>query len=60
AAKATPAQVAMAWLRVQPAITAPIASVTNRRQFDDVLKASKLELTPGMLETLDLATRGNA
>ncbi|MBX3040761.1 MAG: aldo/keto reductase [Bdellovibrionaceae bacterium] len=60
ATKATPSQVAVAWLRMQPTITAPIASVTNLQQFEDVMKAAKLELSPEMLKTLELATRENA
>ena len=42
--RSTPARVALAWLLEQPGITAPIASATNDRQFEDLAGAITLEL----------------
>src|SRR4051794_25791577 len=42
--RSTPARVALAWLLDQPGITAPIASATNDRQFEDLAAAITLEL----------------
>jgi aryl-alcohol dehydrogenase-like predicted oxidoreductase len=42
--RATPAQVALAWLIAQPGITAPIASATSRAQLDEVMDAARLRL----------------
>jgi aryl-alcohol dehydrogenase-like predicted oxidoreductase len=43
--KATPAQVALAWLMARPSITAPIASATSVEQLNDLAKATRLELS---------------
>jgi aryl-alcohol dehydrogenase-like predicted oxidoreductase len=51
-ARATPAQVALAWLMVQPAVTAPIASATSVAQVEELLGAMRLTLTPAQLTTL--------
>jgi aryl-alcohol dehydrogenase-like predicted oxidoreductase len=51
-AGATPAQVALAWLMVQPAVTAPIASATSVAQVEELLGAMRLTLTPAQLTTL--------
>jgi aryl-alcohol dehydrogenase-like predicted oxidoreductase len=40
----TPAQVALAWLAAQPAITAPIASARTPEQADEIIGAMTLEL----------------
>jgi aryl-alcohol dehydrogenase-like predicted oxidoreductase len=40
----TPARVALAWLRAQPGVTAPIASATNEKQVDDLIAAAELTL----------------
>lgn len=53
--KATPAQVALAWLMARPAVTAPIASATNLEQLDDILQAATLALPPAAIERLDAA-----
>jgi aryl-alcohol dehydrogenase-like predicted oxidoreductase len=42
--RSTPARVALAWLLDQPGITAPIASATSDRQFEDLAAAITLEL----------------
>lgn len=42
--RASSASVALAWLLAQPGITAPIASATGDRQFEDLLAAPTLEL----------------
>jgi aryl-alcohol dehydrogenase-like predicted oxidoreductase len=42
--RSTAARVALAWLLDQPGITAPIASATNDRQFEDLVGAITLEL----------------
>jgi aryl-alcohol dehydrogenase-like predicted oxidoreductase len=57
AAGATPAQVALAWLAAQPAVTAPIASATSVRQIEELLGAMHLQLTRDQLATLDTASR---
>jgi aryl-alcohol dehydrogenase-like predicted oxidoreductase len=41
---ATPAQVALAWLRTQPGIAAPLASATRKEQLADLVAAASLEL----------------
>jgi aryl-alcohol dehydrogenase-like predicted oxidoreductase len=53
---ATPAQVSLAWL-VAHGATAPIASATNLDQFQDLLKATTLELTPEAVRQLDVASK---
>ena len=45
-AGATHAQVALAWLKAQPGVTAPIASATSVEQLRDLVGALTLELTP--------------
>jgi aryl-alcohol dehydrogenase-like predicted oxidoreductase len=54
-AGATPAQVALAWLAVQPGVTAPIASATSRQQLDELLGVLTLELTGEQVERLTAA-----
>lgn len=54
--KATPAQVALAWLMARPSVTAPIASATNLKQLDDLLEATQLELDPASIEALNQAS----
>lgn len=55
--EATPAAVALAWLIAQPAVTAPIASATSQRQFDQLVHATQLKLDDDALKTLDEASR---
>ena len=54
--KATPAQVALAWLMARKAMTAPIASATNPAQLAELLGAVKLSLTSGDIAALDKAS----
>jgi aryl-alcohol dehydrogenase (NADP+) len=48
----TVAAVALAWLRDQPTVAAPIASATSREQVAELLPAMELELSPSELERL--------
>ena len=50
------ATIALAWTKVQPGITAPIASATSLDQFRDLAEALRLDLTPGQLEALGAAS----
>ena len=49
----TPARVALAWLMVQPGITAPIASATNDQQLTDLIEATRLKLDHASIEKLN-------
>jgi len=46
------ASVALAWLRVQPTVVAPIASARRTDQLDALLTSMTLELTPGEVDRL--------
>jgi aryl-alcohol dehydrogenase-like predicted oxidoreductase len=48
-----PAQVALAWLLGQPAVTAPIVGATRLEHVDSAVRALDLELTPGERATLE-------
>ena len=54
--RATPVQVALAWLLARPAVTAPIASATSAAQLEEQLGALRLELTAEDLAALDAAS----
>ena len=54
--KATPAQVAIAWMIARPAITAPIASATSVAQLNDILAAARLKLDAEAMADLDAAS----
>jgi aryl-alcohol dehydrogenase-like predicted oxidoreductase len=54
--KATPAQVALAWLMARPSITAPIASATNLEQLNELIAATRLELDAEAVRQLDAAS----
>ncbi len=54
--KATPAQVALAWLIARPSITAPIASATSVEQLQDILKAAALKLSAQDMALLNKAS----
>jgi aryl-alcohol dehydrogenase-like predicted oxidoreductase len=41
-----PAQVALAWLRDRPGVTAPIIGVTQEKHLEDALSSLDLDLTP--------------
>ena len=49
---ATPAQVALAWVMVQPAISAAIASATTVEQLDELAKSAALVLSADELRKL--------
>ncbi|GAB3561948.1 aldo/keto reductase [Spirosoma luteolum] len=50
--RATPGQVALAWLMAQPTIAAPIASATSVEQLQDIAKAADLALDQAALDSL--------
>ena len=50
------ATVALAWLKAQPGITAPIASATSAKQVEELVAALRLDLTPGQIEQLSEAS----
>lgn len=54
--RATPAQVALAWLIARPGITAPIASATSVEQLREILAAATLELDGNDIAQLDQAS----
>jgi len=54
--RATPAQVALAWLMAQPGVTAAIASATSLAQLDDLLAATQLSLDELDMQQLDEAS----
>jgi aryl-alcohol dehydrogenase-like predicted oxidoreductase len=54
--QAKPAQVALAWLMEQPAITAPIASASNPGQLEDLFAATRLKLDDEARKALDAAS----
>lgn len=49
----TPADVALAWLLAQPAVTAPVIGPRTRRQLDSSQRALEIILTPELLARLD-------
>ena len=55
--RATPAQVALAWLIARPSVTAPIASATSAAQLDELVKAARLTLDAEAIVALDEASR---
>jgi aryl-alcohol dehydrogenase-like predicted oxidoreductase len=56
---ATPAQVSLAWLLAK-GVTAPIASATNVKQLQELLKAVDLKLDARAVAALDEASAGDA
>lgn len=54
--RATPSQVALAWLMARPGITAPIASATNADQLNELLGAVRVQLSADEVAQLDLAS----
>src|SRR3954471_23548779 len=52
----TVAAVALAWLRAQPRVVAPIASARTTEQLEQILPAATLELTPEELDRLAAAS----
>lgn len=51
----TPARVAIAWVMARPGITAPIASATSLPQLEELLDATRLQLSPADIAALDAA-----
>ena len=58
--KATPAQVAIAWLIARPSLTAPIASATSTDQLRDLIRATQLDLTAAEIAQLTQASANSA
>jgi aryl-alcohol dehydrogenase-like predicted oxidoreductase len=52
----TPAQVSLAWLMAQPAVTAPIVSATSAAQINELLRAAHLKLSADQIQILNLAS----
>jgi aryl-alcohol dehydrogenase (NADP+) len=52
----TVAAVALAWLRAQPRVVAPIASARTTEQLEQILPVATLELTPAEVERLSATT----
>jgi aryl-alcohol dehydrogenase (NADP+) len=52
----TVAAVALAWLRAQPRVVAPIASARTTEQLDQILTVATLELTAAEVERLSAIT----
>ena len=50
------ATVALAWLKAQPGITAPIASATSMSQARELIAALTFDLSPGQIEQLSEAS----
>ena len=55
-AGAAMATVALAWLKAQPAVTAPIASATSLAQAEQLIAALALELSPAQVDRLNEAS----
>ena len=53
---ANPASIALAWLIARPSVTAPIASVTNLLQLQDLVKAANIKLGVEDIAILDEAS----
>lgn len=56
--RATPAQVALAWLMAQPTVSAPIASATSVGQLHELLAAARLALDDSDHQALTQASSG--
>jgi len=54
--RATPAQIALAWLIARPAITAPIASATSPEQWAELATAPEIKLDSRAIAQLDQAS----
>ncbi|WP_031466663.1 aldo/keto reductase [Sciscionella sediminilitoris] len=52
----TPTAIALAWLRAQPSITAPIASARNLEQLPELLRSTRITLTETQLDQLTKAS----
>lgn len=56
-ARATPAQVALAWLASRPGVAAPIASARTPEQLEELLGAVQVELSSDQIKRLDSASK---
>src|ERR671922_248712 len=54
--KATPAQIALAWLLAQKPWIVPIPGTTKRHRLEENLGAATIQLTPGELGEIDRAS----
>jgi aryl-alcohol dehydrogenase-like predicted oxidoreductase len=54
--KATPAQVALAWLMAQPTVAAPLASATSVAQWNELQGSVRLQLSNSEIQLLDDAS----
>lgn len=54
--RATPSQVALAWLIARPGITAPIASATSVEQLNELIGSVRLQLDASEIAQLDAAS----
>ena len=54
--RASPAQVAIAWLLARPAVTAPVTSATSVAQLDSLIAATRLSLDAEAIGRLDQAS----
>jgi aryl-alcohol dehydrogenase-like predicted oxidoreductase len=52
----TPASIALAWLLHRPSVTAPIASATNLKQLDSIIRSVDIKLTKEETTLLDKAS----
>jgi len=53
--RATPAQIALAWLLAQKPWIAPIPGTTKRQRLEENVGAASIQLTPGDLDEIDRA-----
>jgi aryl-alcohol dehydrogenase-like predicted oxidoreductase len=53
---ATSAQIAVAWVMAQPAVTAPIVSATNLAQLEQLVAATQVSLDDASIALLNLAS----
>jgi aryl-alcohol dehydrogenase-like predicted oxidoreductase len=51
----TPSKISLAWLMARRGITAPISSVTNLEQLDELLESVNLKLDHSSVDLLDKA-----
>jgi len=54
--KATPAQVALAWIMARKSVTAPIASATSVAQVQELVSAMSLQLKSATVDKLNEAS----
>jgi len=54
---ATSAQIAVAWVMAQPAVTSPIVSATNLAQLEQLVAATQIQLGTESVRILDTASR---